>query len=1822
MAYGQTGSGKTHTLMAPDGITAGVIERCFKRITQDDLHDYKVTMSYLQIYQEKIYDLLNSTNKVELSLREHPVKGVYVENLSEFVVRSPVEVLSLLAVGRKRLVFAETKMNRNSSRSHSVCQLKIERTLNKSKAQSQAASSQDREEMTTDDDKSIEDLEGGTEVDEPETDEGGKGAEAEDESLTKMVAFNDDVLIRGRIYLCDLAGSERLKKTMAEGERLCEAQHINSSLLELGNVIQALAEGRKTHVPFRNSTLTRLLQESLGGNCKTSLVVCVSPTMSDVSETKSSLYFGSRAMKITNTAYVNVEVDYKKLSEDLSKAVDLKDRDLEVLKESYEHRLEQIKQDAEKRVANAMAEAERAMAAVKSQYEDQLSSLKRDLESLNVSFENEKAQKESLQGELTVATSKLQEDQFRGRTALLMDLISMQLLYSIKELSLDDSSVAAIQVKSEDLKDALSLKTKTQILENADLLVELFKRYFNIMTTKSAKALENSEDLRFFLGPVEQLPLCDAEDLSLYSTNKTDDDKAIASSRSHETTCDEGVVLLNGEKLQENDKCIDLREKLISVKNSVDGKALDYLKKVFEFDSENNGLVKDRKRVVYEMVQELLQRRESVVEIQNSQNLPSLVNTLALLDNCHSHVIIDKALQSAILVLENDVISRRYNDIQKQKNKLENENETLRKEIQTLKSEAEKLNGKLDETSSMLTVVAKGKEKLEDDLCSVFQLHNMICERKTEKDLQADNNAIPENVASRSATLAEDSEALKDEKEKKQEQSEIPSVKNKLSEEIPQYPKDHQNDKYEQSENSQQAASSDLVDGELSAKSVQDKETFQEMLSFFQEDYSFSLENAASTAEINEAVDVSSLKAAINKRLGDEWSLVVIENARLKTELENIRSRINEEKTTVGKEFTKLKGEEASSLAEKSSFTKGEEPGRTIGADRLEIIVYEQNKIIAKLEMDKQDFMKRLQRNREDNAADCKSQNARENCHDLTKDDFATVLREQLNHFLVQKGEDLRRDKCGTLEKGCEDCHKTKEMLKKTVENFEVEITKTRDRCCDLDQQLIQCTIEKSNLKANVEMLKCELLEARKAMDVLEEPKIAREETLHQREEIVNREIALVKEKNAILEKNLQEETEKLEEQRRLLQEKEKELTEVKENYKELQRGVNEYKEERDNMIKEINSLRCLKNLPIINNTFNNKEEVLLLQNPPLFDSGAKRSPNRKNSRLNSELTRAKEQLVKLKAELTMSNIQTKNLGTQLSSLREDSTKLEAELSTVRVSPKNSRQRRNSFSYYDETVRLGVELGEAKERIIDLQEKLLDIYKEKFALEERILSLEGDSEPKDEACAVQNAALGTEPCSTENSRDGGEVQKMSLDHVKLFENKVHLLEAEKAQLQQNLENTNADKNRLEGLEFYLRQLITLDEEQLRLKNKLKILATSDELHNSEPNQETDSSTRRNNWRRIMENDFCIELRELTGENFALQEEAYILKETIVDLQNGLAALKLKLSMKESVHEATRDRRAAASLLVSTRQERAELKNALDVALVEKDDLEEELAQMKMKYNKLQRELAMTSMVKDDLELEIVSLKSKKRGSLDLERYKEQCSDVLPGAIEDLIFYNDSAVKGYLQEHATKTNDAAVTAMMGESLVSSTKSRSNERKSVLPRPTNLQGLNSSKKKASKQQILCDTNEEKVSVNHPRLNRYHEDQPATNDTMAITYDLIRIDDGNDGNDITDYSNCTCSGLLREAPKGEREKPEGMEQDEGMLDLTTDSSEDGEAVNDTVRFQDEHGSFHDNVTSESIVSQSEEVQVKTPWSLKSLFRRQKSFSLPDHDLGALKQ
>ena len=244
------------------------------------------------------------------------------------------------------------------------------------------------------------------------------------------------------------------------------------------------------------------------------------------------------------------------------------------------------------------------------------------MESLKSVFANEKEQKETLQGEIEIAKCRLQEDMFRSKSALLMDLISMHLFYAVKELSFDEFP------DSPELKTGVgSASIKTKILENSDLLLELFKGYVNIMNSKGEKMLETSESLRLLLGSEhlfeQELSLCNSEDLSLYMANKTDDDKAVASSLCHDTTCesrDEVHIPAKAEKLQENDEYSILRENLVSLKNSADARALDFLKKAFEFDSESNDLCEDDKKVVYEMIQDFAQRREAVLGECGNEN--------------------------------------------------------------------------------------------------------------------------------------------------------------------------------------------------------------------------------------------------------------------------------------------------------------------------------------------------------------------------------------------------------------------------------------------------------------------------------------------------------------------------------------------------------------------------------------------------------------------------------------------------------------------------------------------------------------------------------------------------------------------------------------------------------------------------------------------------------------------------------------------------------------------------------------------------------------------------------------------------------------------------------------------------------------------------------------------------------------------------------------------------------------------------------------------------------------------------------------------------
>jgi hypothetical protein len=179
-------------------------------------------MSFLEIYKEEVFDLLNKENRKRMEVRENPETGVFVEHLSTYVVKSVPDMLKVLKRGQKSRKVGATNMNEGSSRSHSILSIIVEAS-----------------EAKTDEEKAL------------------------------QPSGGDSKYRAGKLNLVDLAGSERQKKTGAEGDRLSEAKSINQSLSALGNVIKALVNPNSSHVPFRDSKLTRLLQDSLGGNTKT-----------------------------------------------------------------------------------------------------------------------------------------------------------------------------------------------------------------------------------------------------------------------------------------------------------------------------------------------------------------------------------------------------------------------------------------------------------------------------------------------------------------------------------------------------------------------------------------------------------------------------------------------------------------------------------------------------------------------------------------------------------------------------------------------------------------------------------------------------------------------------------------------------------------------------------------------------------------------------------------------------------------------------------------------------------------------------------------------------------------------------------------------------------------------------------------------------------------------------------------------------------------------------------------------------------------------------------------------------------------------------------------------------------------------------------------------------------------------------------------------------------------------------------------------------------------------------------------------------------------
>ncbi|XP_034036577.1 LOW QUALITY PROTEIN: kinesin-like protein KIF1A [Thalassophryne amazonica] len=289
-AYGQTGAGKSYTMMGKQdvkdqqGIIPLLCEDLFTKINDntDNSTSYSVEVSYMEIYCERVRDLLNPKNKGNLRVREHPLMGPYVEDLSKLAVTSYNDIQDLMDSGNKARTVAATNMNETSSRSHAVFNIIFTQ----------------------------------------------KCRDAETDNTSEKVS---------KISLVDLAGSERADSTGAKGTRLKEGANINKSLTTLGKVISALAEmdsgqnknkkkKKESFIPYRDSVLTWLLRENLGGNSRTAMVAALSPADINYEETLSTLRYADRAKQIRCNAVINEDPNnrlVRELKEEVSRLKDL-----------------------------------------------------------------------------------------------------------------------------------------------------------------------------------------------------------------------------------------------------------------------------------------------------------------------------------------------------------------------------------------------------------------------------------------------------------------------------------------------------------------------------------------------------------------------------------------------------------------------------------------------------------------------------------------------------------------------------------------------------------------------------------------------------------------------------------------------------------------------------------------------------------------------------------------------------------------------------------------------------------------------------------------------------------------------------------------------------------------------------------------------------------------------------------------------------------------------------------------------------------------------------------------------------------------------------------------------------------------------------------------------------------------------------------------------------------------------------------------------------------------------------------------------------------
>ncbi|MBN3306563.1 KIF5C protein, partial [Amia calva] len=442
-AYGQTSSGKTHTMEGKlhDPQLMGIIPRIAHDIfdhiySMDENLEFHIKVSYFEIYLDKIRDLLD-VSKTNLAVHEDKNRVPYVKGCTERFVSSPEEVMDVIDEGKANRHVAVTNMNEHSSRSHSIFLINI-----------------------------------------------------------KQENVETEKKLCGKLYLVDLAGSEKVSKTGAEGAVLDEAKNINKSLSALGNVISALAEGTKTHVPYRDSKMTRILQDSLGGNCRTTIIICCSPSVFNEAETKSTLMFGQRAKTIKNTVSLNLELTAEEWKKKYEKEKEKNKSLWEVYHRHYSEAVpeeEQLSAKDQKTfepcdntpiIDNMASSIAPVSAEEKSKYEEDISNLYKQLDDKDDEINQQSQLAEKLkqqmldQDELLASTRRDYEKIHEELTRLQMENEAAkdevkEVLQALEELAVNyDQKSQEVEDKTranEQLADELAQKTTSLIAVQREL---------------------------------------------------------------------------------------------------------------------------------------------------------------------------------------------------------------------------------------------------------------------------------------------------------------------------------------------------------------------------------------------------------------------------------------------------------------------------------------------------------------------------------------------------------------------------------------------------------------------------------------------------------------------------------------------------------------------------------------------------------------------------------------------------------------------------------------------------------------------------------------------------------------------------------------------------------------------------------------------------------------------------------------------------------------------------------------------------------------------------------------------------------------------------------------------------------------------------------------------------------------------------------------------------------------------------------------------------------------------------------------------------------